>query len=313
MPSTGLIVMKIVCLSKEIAMKKVLGTYSAPRPHWVGDGFPVRSMFSYQSHGAHLSPFLLLDYAGPMKFEPADRPRGVGEHPHRGFETVTIVYEGEVEHRDSTGAGGRIGPGDVQWMTAASGILHEEFHSKDFTRTGGTLEMVQLWVNLPARDKMVPPAYQTLLDTDIPSVALPAGGGRVRVIAGEYDGHVGPARTFTSLNVWDVRLGQGHAARFQVPEGHTTALVVLHGTVEVNGSEIAREAQMVLLERTGSDVLLEANNDVTVLLLSGAPIDEPIVGHGPFVMNTEEEIREAITDFNAGRFGRMPNTHTRQH
>lgn len=284
-------------------MKKVLGTYSAPRPHWVGDGFPVRSMFSYQSHGAHLSPFLLLDYAGPMKFEPADRPRGVGEHPHRGFETVTIVYEGEVEHRDSTGAGGRIGPGDVQWMTAASGILHEEFHSKDFTRTGGTLEMVQLWVNLPARDKMVPPAYQTLLDTDIPSVALPAGGGRVRVIAGEYDGHVGPARTFTSLNVWDVRLGQGHAARFQVPEGHTTALVVLHGTVEVNGSEIAREAQMVLLERTGSDVLLEANNDVTVLLLSGAPIDEPIVGHGPFVMNTEEEIREAIEDYKAGKFG----------
>ena len=294
-------------------MKRVLGTYSAPRPHWVGDGFPVRSMFSYLSHGQHLSPFLLLDYAGPMKFEPADRPRGVGEHPHRGFETVTIVYEGEVEHHDSTGAGGRIGPGDVQWMTAASGILHEEFHSKDFTRTGGTLEMVQLWVNLPARDKMVPPTYQTLLDADIPSVALPAGAGRVRVIAGEYDGHVGPARTFTSLNVWDVRLGQGHAARFQVPEGHTTALVVLHGTVEVNGSEIAREAQMVMLDRTGSDVLLEANNDVTVLLLSGAPIDEPIVGHGPFVMNTEEEIREAITDFNAGRFGRMPDSHTHQH
>ena len=283
-------------------MKKVLGTYSAPRPHWVGDGFPVRSMFSYQSHGAHLSPFLLLDYAGPMKFEPAAQPRGVGQHPHRGSETVTLVYEGEVEHRDSTGAGGKIGPGDVQWMTAASGILHEEFHSHDFTRKGGTLEMVQLWVNLPAHDKMAAPGYQTLLAADIPSVALPAGAGRVRVIAGEYDGHVGPARTFTALNVWDVRLGQGHATRFQLPEGHTTALVVLHGTVEVNGSEIAREAQMVMLDRSGSDVLLEANNEVTVLLLSGAPIDEPIVGHGPFVMNTEDEIRQAITDFNAGRF-----------
>lgn len=283
-------------------MKKVLGTYSAPRPHWVGDGFPVRSMFSYQSHGAHLSPFLLLDYAGPMKFEPAAQPRGVGQHPHRGFETVTLVYEGEVEHRDSTGAGGKIGPGDVQWMTAASGILHEEFHSHDFTRKGGTLEMVQLWVNLPAHDKMAAPGYQTLLAADIPSVALPAGAGRVRVIAGEYDGHVGPARTFTALNVWDVRLGQGHATRFPLPEGHTTALVVLHGTVEVNGSEIAREAQMVMLDRSGSDVLLEANNEVTVLLLSGAPIDEPIVGHGPFVMNTEDEIRQAITDFNAGRF-----------
>lgn len=288
-------------------MKKVLGTYSAPRPHWVGDGFPVRSMFSYDSHGQHLSPFLLLDYAGPAKFPPAARPRGVGQHPHRGFETVTIVYEGEVEHRDSTGAGGRIGPGDVQWMTAASGILHEEFHSHEFTRTGGTLEMVQLWVNLPARDKMTTPGYQALLDADIPSVVLPGEAGRVRVIAGEYDGHAGPARTFTAMNVWDVRLGQGRVARFQLPEGHTAALVVLRGTVEVNGREIAREAQMVMLDRAGRDVLLEANSDATVLLLSGEPIDEPIVGHGPFVMNRQDEIRQAIADFNDGRFGRMPH------
>lgn len=288
-------------------MKKVLGTYSAPRPHWVGDGFPVRSMFSYDSHGQHLSPFLLLDYAGPAKFPPAARPRGVGQHPHRGFETVTIVYEGEVEHRDSTGAGGRIGPGDVQWMTAASGILHEEFHSHEFTRTGGTLEMVQLWVNLPARDKMTTPGYQALLDADIPSAVLPGEAGRVRVIAGEYDGHAGPARTFTAMNVWDVRLGQDRVARFQLPEGHTAALVVLRGTVEVNGREIAREAQMVMLDRAGRDVLLEANSDATVLLLSGEPIDEPIVGHGPFVMNSQDEIRQAIADFNDGRFGRMPH------
>lgn len=288
-------------------MKKVLGTYSAPRPHWVGDGFPVRSMFSYDSHGQHLSPFLLLDYAGPAKFPPAARPRGVGQHPHRGFETVTIVYEGEVAHRDSTGAGGRIGPGDVQWMTAASGILHEEFHSHEFTRTGGTLEMVQLWVNLPARDKMTTPGYQALLDADIPSVVLPGEAGRVRVIAGEYDGHAGPARTFTAMNVWDVRLGQGRVARFRLPEGHTAALVLLRGTVEVNGREIAREAQMVMLDRAGRDVLLEANSDATVLLLSGEPIDEPIVGHGPFVMNSQDEIRQAIADFNDGRFGRMPH------
>ncbi|MGY0557323.1 MULTISPECIES: pirin family protein [unclassified Lysobacter] len=288
-------------------MKKVLGIYSAPKPHWVGDGFPVRSMFSYNSHGAHLSPFLLLDYAGPMKFDPAAQPRGVGQHPHRGFETVTIVYEGEVEHSDSTGAGGKIGPGDVQWMTAASGILHEEFHSHEFTRTGGTLEMVQLWVNLPAKDKMSPPGYQNLLNADIPSVALPGDAGRVRVIAGEYAGHAGPARTFTAMNVWDVRLDQGHSSEFELPEGHTAALIVLRGTVQVNGSQIAREAQMVMLDRAGSDVLLEANSDATVLLLSGEPIDEPIVGHGPFVMNTQDEIHQAITDFNSGQFGRMPH------
>ncbi|QOW23845.1 pirin family protein [Lysobacter sp. H23M47] len=288
-------------------MKKVLGIYSAPRPHWVGDGFPVRSLFSYQGLGQHLSPFLLLDYAGPMRFEPAARPRGVGQHPHRGFETVTIVYEGEVEHRDSTGAGGTIGPGDVQWMTAASGILHEEFHSHAFTRTGGTLEMVQLWVNLPAKDKMAAPGYQTLVDADISSVPLPGNAGKVRIIAGEYAGHAGPARTFTAMNVWDVRLSKDHSSQFELPEGHTAALVVLHGTVQVNETQIAREGQLVMLDRAGSDVLLEANTDATVLLLSGEPIDEPIVGHGPFVMNSQAEIHQAIADFDGGRFGRMPH------
>ena len=288
-------------------MKKILGVYSAPRPHWVGDGFPARSMFSYHSHGQHLSPFLLLDYAGPMKFEPTSRPRGVGQHPHRGFETVTIVYEGEVEHRDSTGSGGTIGPGDVQWMTAASGILHEEFHSHAFTRTGGTLEMVQLWVNLPARDKMSAPGYQTLLDRDIPSVALADGAGKVRVIAGDYRGHRGPAATFTPIDVWDIRLNAGHAAEFELPEGRTLALIVLRGTVMVNGVQVAREAQMVMLDRADTLVAMEANSDATVLLLSGEPIDEPVVGHGPFVMNTEAEIRQAMIDFNAGKFGQMPH------
>jgi redox-sensitive bicupin YhaK (pirin superfamily) len=286
-------------------MKKILGVYSAPRPHWVGDGFPARSLFSYASHGRDLSPFLLLDYAGPYRFDPAARPRGVGQHPHRGFETVTIVYEGEVEHRDSTGAGGKIGPGDVQWMTAASGIVHEEFHSQDFTRKGGTLEMVQLWVNLPARDKAAAPGYQTLLDADIPDVALADDAGRVRVIAGEFDGHRGPARTFTAMDVWDVRLKAGRSADFTLPEGRTLAVVVLKGTVQVNGTEVAREAQMVVLSREGGAVSVEANSDATVLLLSGEPIDEPIVGYGPFVMNTEVEIHEAIADFNDGKFGRM--------
>lgn len=289
-------------------MRKTLGVYSPPRPHWVGDGFPVRTLFSHDSHGEHVSPFLLLDFAGPADFAPAERPRGVGEHPHRGFETVTIVYQGELEHRDSTGSGGRIGPGDVQWMTAASGVLHEEFHSRDFTRKGGTLEMVQLWVNLPAKDKSAAPAYQTLLNADIPQVGLPGAAGSLRVIAGEYAGHAGPARTFTPINLWDLRLLRDDAVELPVPEGHTTLLVVLHGTVMVNGNDIAREGQFVLLDRKGGDVPVEASGDATVLLLSGEPIDEPVVMHGPFAMNTAGEIRQAIIDFQTGRFGALAET-----
>ena len=286
-------------------MRKVTGVYSAPRGHWVGDGFPVRSMFSYSDQGRHLSPFLLLDYAGPYTFDATAAKRGVGQHPHRGFETVTIVYEGEVEHRDSTGAGGKIGPGDVQWMTAAGGILHEEYHSREFARNGGNFEMVQLWVNLPAKDKMVAPGYQTLLDAEIPSVALPDDAGRVRVIAGEYQGRRGPARTFTPIDVWDVRLMQGRSATFDIDEGRTLALAVLRGTMQINGETVARDAQLVTLARDGGSVHIEANSDATFLLLSGEPIDEPIVGYGPFVMNSAEEIDQAIKDFNSGKFGRM--------
>ncbi|MDP9913027.1 redox-sensitive bicupin YhaK (pirin superfamily) [Variovorax boronicumulans] len=286
-------------------MKKILGTYSAPRPHWVGDGFPVRSLFSYDTLGRHASPFLLLDYAGPARFTPTDQPRGVGQHPHRGFETVTIVYKGEVSHRDSTGQGGTIGPGDVQWMTAGAGILHEEFHSEAFTRDGGELEMVQLWVNLPARDKMATPGYQAIVDAQIPSVPLPEGAGSVRVIAGDYLGHKGPAHTFTPIDVWDLRLNQGAQVTLPVPEGHTAAVVVLRGTVQVNGETVVRDAQMVLLDRAGDALTLDANNDAVVLLLSGEPIDEPIVGHGPFVMNTRDEIVQAMKDFGSGKFGQM--------
>jgi len=284
-------------------MRKILGVYTSSRPHWVGDGFPVRSMLSHAAHGQHVSPFLLLDYAGPADFRPAERPRGVGEHPHRGFETVTIVYQGQVEHRDSTGNGGVIGPGDVQWMTAASGILHEEFHSRTFTQKGGTLEMVQLWVNLPAKDKNAEPGYQTLLARSMPAVALPDAAGTLRVIAGEYEGNRGPARTFTPIDLWDLRLKRDGVTSLALPEGHTAGLAVLHGSVLVNDREIAREGQLVLLDRTGGEVRLEANSDATVLILSGEPIDEPVVMHGPFVMNTADEIRQAIIDFQSGRFG----------
>ena len=286
-------------------MKKVLGVHTAPQPHWVGDGFPVRSLFSYDGLGRELSPFLLLDHAAPTHFEPAARPRGVGQHPHRGFETVTIVYQGEVEHQDSTGAGGRIGTGDVQWMTAGGGIVHEEFHSHAFTARGGTIEMVQLWVNLPAKDKMTAPRYQTLLDAQIPSIQLPDAAGRVRVIAGDYAGHRGPAQTFTPMQVWDLRIMRDRVARLTATEGHTLALVVLHGTVLVNDAKVVRAGELVRLERAGTDVQIEANEDASVLWLSGEPIDEPVVGYGPFVMNSREEIVRAIDDFNSGRFGQI--------
>lgn len=286
-------------------MKNIIGIYTSPRTHWVGDGFPVRTLFSYDNLAQHISPFLLLDHAGPAQFSPTTERRGVGQHPHRGFETVTIVYDGEVEHRDSTGSGGKIGPGDVQWMTAASGILHEEFHSEGFAKTGGNLEMVQLWVNLPAKDKMADPGYQTILDSDIPSIPLKDEAGSLRLIAGEFAGHNGPARTFTPIDVWDVRLNGGKLLTLDLHEGRNSALVVLRGTVQVNGQEVVREGQLALFERDGRQISLEANHDAIVLLLSGEPIDEPIVGHGPFVMNSEQEIHQAFVDFQSGRFGRM--------
>ena len=286
-------------------MKKVLGVYNAPGQHWVGDGFPVRSLFSYDSHGRQMSPFLLLDYAGPASFTPTTDRRGVGEHPHRGFETVTIVYRGEVQHRDSTGAGGKIGPGDVQWMTAGAGILHEEFHSQAFARSGGTLDMVQLWVNLPAKNKMTTPRYQTLLRQDIPVVDLPEGAGSLRVIAGEFGGHSGPAHTFSPMDVWDLRLQRGRSTSLAFKAERSAALVVLRGTVQVNGSETVREAQLLVLDRDAGEVVLEANSDAALLVLSGEPLNEPLVGYGPFVMNTQEEISQAIGDFKSGKFGHM--------
>ncbi|MFP4003196.1 MAG: pirin family protein [Alphaproteobacteria bacterium] len=283
-------------------MKRITQIRPAPPGHWVGDGFPVRSLVSYERLGQAISPFLLLDYAGPHDFEPAPHPRGVGRHPHRGFETVTIVYDGEVAHRDSTGEGGVIGPGDVQWMTAGSGILHEEFHSPVFTETGGAFRLVQIWVNLPARDKMSKPGYQAILNSRIPPVKLPDGAGRVRVIAGAFNGVKGPARTFTPINMWDVFLNPGAAVDLELPEGHTAIMAVLSGRIIVNNSEHAREAETVLFERTGSKVRIRAEEDTILLVLTGEPIDEPIVGAGPFVMNTRNEIEQAFADFRNGRF-----------
>ena len=287
-------------------MKAVLGVERPPGQHWVGDGFPVRTLFSYQTHAQALSPFLLLDYGGPREFEPAQRPRGVGQHPHRGFETVTIVYQGEVEHRDSTGSGGRIGPGDVQWMTAGAGLLHEEFHSMAFTRRGGSFEVVQLWVNLPAAHKMTPPRYQAILDRDIPALPLPEDAGTLRVIAGAYGGREGPARSHTPMSVWDLQLAAGARTELALADGWTAAVVVLSGSLAVNGTGPAGDAALVTLARTGRRVVLEAAQDSRALLLAGEPIDEPVVGYGPFVMNTREQIHEAIHDFNSGRFGTMP-------
>jgi quercetin 2,3-dioxygenase len=292
------------------ANRRIAEVLSAPAGHWVGDGFPVRSLFSYSSPAGDLSPFLLLDHAGPHHFGPGDpaRPRGVGVHPHRGFETVTIVYDGEVSHRDSTGHEGTIGPGDVQWMTAAGGILHEEFHSQAYSRTGGPLHMVQLWVNLPAKDKMSRPTYQPILAADIPNVPLPDAAGSVRVIAGEHAGARGPARSFTPINVWDLALGAGKSTTLALPSGHNSLIVVLTGRVRVGEeARIVHADEVVVLDRKGSSLYLAADSDADaqLLVLSGEPIAEPIVGYGPFVMNSREEIIRAINDFNSGRFGEL--------
>lgn len=286
-------------------MRKIVDTTTAPRGHWVGDGFPVRSLFSHMSGRSETTPFLMLDYGGPHHFEPATRPRGVDVHPHKGFETVTIVYEGEVEHGDSTGRGGVIGRGDVQWMTAGEGILHKEFHSHDYTARGGMFEMVQLWVNLRGQDKSAAPGYQSITDAQIPAVDLPDGAGRVRVIAGSYGDAKGPASTFTPMDVLDLRLNAGATTTLTPPEGWNVLLVALSGEVTVNAEAKLTGPAVARLSREGGGVVIEATSDAKLLFLAGEPIDEPIAAYGPFVMNTEGEIRQAIQDFNAGKFGRL--------
>jgi redox-sensitive bicupin YhaK (pirin superfamily) len=285
-------------------MKKLLFKRSQSSPHWVGDGFPVRSIFTYNDIAKDISPFLLMDYGGPAMFTPSEHIRGVGEHPHRGFETVTMVYSGEVEHRDSAGGGGRIGPGDIQWMTAASGLVHEEKHGKNFAKKGGLFEMVQLWVNLPAKDKMAKPRYQGITAASTPKVELEAGS--VRVIAGELQGAKGPALTFTPINLWDVRLKAGKELSLAMPRGHTSLVFVLRGIVGLGSGETLEEAELAVLSREEAEFTLRSETDAIVLVLGGLPINEPIVGYGPFVMNTMEEIRQAFQDFEAGKMGQIP-------
>ena len=289
-------------------MRAVRQIYRANSRHWVGDGFWVQPLFSHMGEDRGTDPFLMLDYAAPYQFAPneARSPRGVGQHPHKGFETVTIAYQGEVAHRDSSGGGGVIREGDVQWMTAGSGVIHEEFHSEDFSRRGGMFEMVQLWVNLPAKDKNTPPRYQHLAKEAIPVVQLADEAGYVRVIAGQHEGVQGAATTFTEMNVWDVVIDADKEAVLTVPDNHSLSMVVLRGQAQFNGQEQAGAGQLVGFTAEGGAVKVAAGEEeVKILLLSGVPIAEPVVGYGPFVMNTEDEIRQAIHDFNHGRFGRI--------
>ena len=286
-------------------MKKLQRIHQSSGMHWVGDGFPVRSVFDYNGLGRELSPFLLLDYAAPYEFSPAADKRGVGAHPHKGFEPVTIAYQGEIEHRDSSGGGGKIGAGDVQWMTAGNGVVHEEFHSRDFTRQGGMFQMVQLWVNLRAQDKKAPAGYQTLLKAQIPVVSLPDDAGTVRVIAGEFSGRKGPAKTFTPINLWDMNLRAGKSAELPLPDGHTTTFLVLSGEVIVNGQRNAVEGDLAIFERSGRGVSVTAKPDAKLLVMAGEPIAEPVVGHGPFVMNSRAEIQQAFEEYQLGKMGEL--------
>ena len=272
--------------------------------HWVGDGFNVRPIFAHLAFTQAISPFLMFDYAVPREFAATEKKRGVGPHPHRGFETVTLAFQGEIEHGDSVGNRGVIGPGDVQWMTAASGIIHEEFLSRDFLKQGGILEMVQLWVNLPTKYKMIAPKYQPILSQDIPVLQLPDNGGTLRVIAGNFAGTQGAASTFSPVNLWDIKLNAGKSVELIVPAGHNTMLFVRQGKVALGGTVIGA-ADMALLESEGTRIKLQAQEHTSLLLMGGEPIAEPIAASGPFVMNTEQEIRIAMMDYQSGRMGRM--------
>lgn len=272
-------------------------------PHFVGDGFRVHNFIPGTSTMKRMDPFIMLDYNSKYHFPPTNIPKGVGVHPHRGFETVTIAYKGRVEHGDSSGGGGIIGEGDVQWMTAASGVLHKEFHETEWSKTGGEFQMVQLWVNLPAKDKMSPPKYQAISNAQMNKVALPNNAGEVEVIAGSYDGHKGPAATFSPIHMYNVRLKKGAKTQLSFPKNYTTALLMVEGDANVNGHTEAPQDHFVMFSNDGTSFALEALNDTVILVLSGAPINEPIAAHGPFVMNTQDEIIEAFQDFNTGKFG----------
>jgi len=276
-----------------------------PRPaHFVGDGFRVHNFIpsGFRLDMQRMDPFLMLDYNSKFHFGATETPRGVGVHPHRGFETVTIAYQGKVEHHDSSGGGGIIGKGDVQWMTAASGVLHKEFHETEWAKEGGIFQMVQLWVNLPAKDKMSTPKYQAIKNSEMKIVDL-GENGLVEIIAGEYNGEKGPANTFSPVNLMNAKLKSGGKAEFSFPANFNTAALVVEGSITVNGEEKVPTDHFVLFENEGETFTIESNEDSVVLILSGEPLNEPIFPHGPFVMNTREEIIQAFEDFNTGKFG----------
>ena len=285
-----------------MAHRKPTAFLPSPQPHWVGDGFLVRPLFADLAFGQEVSPFLMLDYAAPHEFRPSAKPPGVGAHPHRGFETVTIVYDGEIEHRDSAGNSGTIGPGDVQWMTAGSGLLHEEFHSREQAKRGGKVSMAQLWVNLPAADKSASPHYQTILKGDIPVVALDGGKASLRVVAGAFGDAKGPARTFSTLHVWDVAAKAGADLDLPIAQGDNVLVALFAGAISVDGHQIP-QAGLLTFGAEGESVSISATSDAKLLVLTGAPLKEPIAHYGPFVMNTQAEIRAAIDDFRAGKMG----------
>ena len=276
-------------------------------PHFVGDGFRVHNFIpsAYRLDMQRMDPFIMLDYNAKFYFPPSDKPRGVAVHPHRGFETVTIAYSGKVAHHDSSGGGGVIGEGDVQWMTAASGVLHKEYHEENFSKAGGDFQMVQLWVNLPAKDKMSSPKYQGITNDQIAKYELPEDGGTIEVIAGEYKDVEGAADTFSPVNLLNARMNKGSKAEFDFPAHYNTALLVVEGEVKVNQTEEVPTDHFVLFENKGEHFVVEAIEDAIVLVLSGKPLKEPIAAHGPFVMNTQQEIIQAIDDFNNGKFGRL--------
>lgn len=278
-----------------------------PRPAkagMVGDGFRVFNFIPQAIGQKRISPFLMLDFNPAYDFGPSDHIRGVDVHPHKGFETVTIAYKGSVAHHDSAGNSGVIQPGDVQWMTAGNGILHKEYHEESFSKIGGDFEMVQLWVNLPKKDKSVAPHYQPLTKQDIPEVKLPDQKGYVRVIAGEFQGEKGAADTYTSVNLLDLHLEAGGDIKVPIPATHNTALLLINGAGKINGRQVG-EHDFVLFENSGEDIHIQSTENAVILLMSGAPIDEPIASYGPFVMNTQDEIIEAINDFNQGKFGHL--------
>ncbi len=287
--------------------KTVEAVIAPPAPHMVGDGFRVHN-FIPGPRGlgmVRMSPFIMLDYNSKTYFPPTDKPRGVGVHPHRGFETVTIAYKGKVAHHDSTGNSGVIGEGDVQWMTAAAGILHKEYHEEAFSRAGGDFQMVQLWVNLPARHKMSPPKYQAITAEQIALHCLPADDGTIEVIAGRFGDVEGPASTFTPLHLLNVRLKEGAKAEFRFPKNFNTAVLAVEGSAVINGSETLPTNHFALFHNDGEEFTIEATEQSVLLVLSGEPIAEPIAAHGPFVMNTKNEILQAMEDMKAGRFGHL--------